>query len=464
MRMRIYNNQRSKGSMGRGKGTEGIGTEQRVAVPLADSLVLEPISRRPMRLPDETVQAVLSTPITESLYSCTDSSLRDSFRPVSVVVITYNNLVCTKLCLESLLANTEYPNYEVIIVDNASDDGTVAYLQGITQYQPHVVAVFNDRNLGFAPANNQGLAIANGDIMVLLNNDTIVPPGWLTSLVGHLEDRAIGLLGPVTNRIGNEAEIETVYQTYGEFLRFARDYTRRHADELFDIRTLCMYCLAMRREVFERLGPLDEQYEVGMLEDDDYSMRAHAANYRVVCAEDVFVHHFGQASFGSLFASGEYARLLEVNRRRYEEKWGVKWQPYGRRLSPRYVQTYDRIREAIAEVVPAETNVLVVSKGDEEFVRLNGVSASHFPQREGGGYAGYYPVDSEAAIAHLDDLRVRGAEFLVFPQSAFWWLPHYAAFRQHLDTQHQCVWNDASSIIYRLSADSCVESAAGKIQ
>ena len=432
--------------------------------PFPDSLVLSPISRRPMRLPDDTVQTVLSTPVSDSLITKTDSSLKNRYRCASIIVVTYNNLVFTKLCLESLLANTDYPNYEVIIVDNGSHDGTVDYLRGVMKHQPHVHAIFNDRNLGFAPANNQGLAIARGDILVLLNNDTIVPPGWLMSLVKHLEDQSIGLLGPVTNRIGNEAEIEADYQTYGEFLQFARDYTRQHAGEFFNIRTLCMYCLAMRRDVYEHLGPLDEQYEIGMLEDDDYSMLAHAANYRVVCAEDVFVHHFGQASFGSLFASGEYAMLLETNRRRFEEKWGVKWQPYGRRLSSRYVQTYDRVREAIAEIVPAEANVLVVSKGDEELVRLNGVCAFHFPQNERGEYAGYHPADSATAIAHLEDLRIRGAEFLVFPQSAFWWLPHYAAFRQHLDTQHQCVWNDESSIIYRLSTDSCVESPVGKIQ
>jgi hypothetical protein len=190
-------------------------------------------------------------------------------------------------------------------------------------------------------------------------------------------------------------------------------------------------------------------------------MRAHAANYRVICTEDVFVHHFGQASFGNLFASGEYAKLLEVNGERFEKKWGVKWKPYGRRLSRRYVQTYEQVRQAIAEVAPPDAQVLVVSKGDDEIIKLEGAHAFHFPQNEWGEYAGFYPADDEEAIAHLEDLRTRnGAEFLVFPQSAFWWLEHYAALKQYLETRHKRVWSDEASIIYRLFTGSSAELSA----
>ena len=67
-----------------------------------------------------------------------------------------------------------------------------------------------------------------------------------------------------------------------------------------------MFCLAMRRDAFERIGPLDQRFEIGMLEDDDYSLRAREAGYRVVCAEDTLVHHFGETSFGKLVAAGDY--------------------------------------------------------------------------------------------------------------------------------------------------------------
>ena len=65
-----------------------------------------------------------------------------------------------------------------------------------------------------------------------------------------------------------------------------------------------------------------------MFEDDDYSTRVRRLGYRVICAADVFVHHIGQASFGKLIESGDYARIFAENRGRYEAKWGVTWAPH----------------------------------------------------------------------------------------------------------------------------------------
>ena len=401
-------------------------------------MVLTPTSRRPTTLPEATVETVLATPVPVSAARYdVDKAIRATLKRASIVILTFNNLVYTKLCLESLLANTEYPSYEVIVVDNGSTDGTPAYLRSLTHQHPHIRTVFNADNLGFARANNQGLAMTTGDVLVLLNNDTLVPQGWLTRLVQHLEDPGIGLIGPVTNRIGNEAQIEVPYRTYGEFVRFAREYTRAHEGEIFDIRMLAMFCLAMRRDVYGRLGPLDERFEVGMLEDDDYAMQARVAGYRLVCAEDVFVHHFGEASFGKLVPTGEYGELLRANRHRFEEKWGMRWEPYGRRPSERYQLLVGRIREVVRNALPPEATVIVVSKGDDELLELNGKKAWHFPQNRDGLYAGYHPADSAEAIAHLEELWAKGGDYLLFPSSAFWWLEHYKEFDQHLKSRYR---------------------------
>ncbi|HEX6385857.1 MAG TPA: glycosyltransferase family 2 protein [Anaerolineae bacterium] len=425
------------------------------------TLILTPLSRRPLRLPDGTIRAVMAKAMPVLPAHGDDTRARIQVERASVVVVTFNNLVFNRLCLESLLVNTEYPKYEIIVVDNGSTDGTPAYLRELAWRHPHVRVLFNDANRGFAAANNQGLALARGEILVLLNNDTIVPRGWLAALIQHLKDPAVGLAGPVTNRIGNEAEIEVTYRTYGEFEAFAQAHMEAHRGQTFDIRTLCMYCLAMRRDVFERLGPLDERFEVGLLEDDDYSRRAHKAGYRVVCAEDVFVHHFGQASFGSLIPSGEYGRLLKANRRRFAEKWGVAWEPYGRRLSQQYRQRSRRIRKNVSDLLPPDATVLVASKGDEELLKLNGRRAWHFPQTEDGVYAGCYPADSAEAIAHLEALRRKGGDFLLLPATAFWWLDHYEDFRQHLEMQYPCIWRDECCLIFKLSRPVWFASSTG---
>jgi hypothetical protein len=178
---------------------------------------------------------------------------------------------------------------------------------------------------------------------------------------------------------------------------------------------------------------------VGLLEDDDYARRARDAGYRLVCAEDVFVHHFGQASFGELVPTGEYMRLLEANQRRYEEKWGEPWKPYGRRPSSRYAELVPRLKRMMERHVPPRSTVLVVSRGDDDLLRLSGVTAWHFPRLPDGTYAGCYPDDSAAAVEQLEESRKAGAQYLLLPETAAWWLDYYAGFARHLAEQCRVV-------------------------
>jgi len=401
-------------------------------------LVLEPVSRRPTRLAPATVLTAARQPAAPRW----DEPPRLGPGSASIVVVTYDGLPFNRLCLETVLAHGGDVDLELIVVDNGSSDGTPEYLTRLAGADARVRVLLNGRNTGFASACNQGLGLAGGEHLVLLNNDTMVPPGWLPRLIAHLRNPEVGLVGPVTNRIGNEAEIETDYRRWGEFLDFAARRADEFAGDWLELRSPAMYCLALRRETFLRLGPLDERYEVGLLEDDDYADRARAAGYQQRCVEDVVVHHFGEASFGKLVAGGEYGRILRANQSRYAEKWGRDWEPYGRRPNPRYERETQHLREAVVANVPDDADVLVVTRGDDALLALDGRRARHFPQAASGGWAGHHPADSGEAIAHLERLRAGGARYLVVPPTYRWWLRHYEAFHAHLEEHYQAIHSD----------------------
>lgn len=249
---------------------------------------------------------------------------------VSVVVLTYNNLDFTDACLFSVEAYSDYPNLEVIVVDNASTDGTREYLREWVTKGPDRKIILNDENRGFAAGNNQGLEAATGEYLVILNNDTYVTPGWVRTLAAHLRrDPSLGIVGPVTNNIGNEARIDIAYADMVEMIERAGRYTRAHAGRLLPLPLVAFFCVMLKRTVFERIGGLDERFGLGFFEDDDYCRRVAESGMRVACAEDVFVHHHLSASFNQLQLE-KRQELFERNKALYEQKWGA-WMPHAYR-------------------------------------------------------------------------------------------------------------------------------------
>ena len=254
-------------------------------------------------------------------------SIGEAFPRVSVIVLTWNNLEFTQACLHSLEVHTQYPNWELLLVDNASTDGTQEFLADYAERNPRSRLIQNEGNLGFAAGNNRGLEAADGEYLVILNNDTYVTRGWLLDLTRHMRrDPKLGLVGPVTNNIGNEARIAIDYADMDKMQRAAVAYTSKHAREELDVRVVAFFCAAMPRSVYERVGGLDERFGLGFFEDDDYCRKVEQASFRIAIAEDVFVHHHLSASFDKL-DDEKKQELFDRNKVLYEEKWGT-WQPH----------------------------------------------------------------------------------------------------------------------------------------
>jgi hypothetical protein len=115
-------------------------------------------------------------------------------------------------------------------------------------------------------------------------------------------------------------------------------------------------------------------------------------------------------------------------------------------LPDEYDSLIEKLRESANAIIPRNATVLVVSRGDDELLRIGPRRALHFPQDEFGRYAGYHPEDSDAAIAALEDMRARGAEYLLLPSTSFWWLDYYEGLRDHLERNYPA----------QISADDCM--------
>ena len=119
----------------------------------------------------------------------------------------------------------------------------------------------------------------------------------------------------------------------------------------------------------------------------------------------------------------------------------------GPAADPAYHHCVRRIRETVRRALPRDATVVVVSKGDEGLLDLYGRRGWHFPQDSEGGYLWYYPPDGPSVVAQLETLRVRGAQYLLFPEPAFWWLERYPEFSSHLKNHYPVIVEDEKACV-----------------
>ncbi|VVP80153.1 hypothetical protein PS938_00602 [Pseudomonas fluorescens] len=164
-----------------------------------------------------------------------------------------------------------------------------------------------------------GLAAASGEYIVVLNNDTVVTAGWIKGLIRHLRDnKDVGIIGPITNNIGNEAKVSTRYSQIEDMHAESSEITRSRMGGGRN-QYAGIFCVVFLRSTYEQIGGLCGEYGLGFFEDDDYCRRVQQNGMRAACAEDVFVHHHLSASFNKLGAEKKQA-LFEKNKAIYESK------------------------------------------------------------------------------------------------------------------------------------------------
>ncbi|NWF71975.1 MAG: glycosyltransferase [Nitrospirae bacterium] len=251
-----------------------------------------------------------------SATACASSNAR--FK-TSIIIPVFNKIELTRQCLTTLASVTTLAEYEVIIVDNDSTDGTAEFL---TALGGDVQVIRNPENYGFAVACNQGAKAARGEFLVFLNNDTIPTEGWLNALVDEVEhhpdvavvgskllyeDGTIQHAGVAFSRV-----VLLPYHIYRQFPADSPMVNRRR-----EFQSVTGACMLVRRDVFEQVGRFDEGFKNGF-EDVDLCLKIREQGWHIIYRPDSVVYHLESQTPGRKAHEKDNARRLL-------ERWAHKW-------------------------------------------------------------------------------------------------------------------------------------------
>jgi GT2 family glycosyltransferase len=266
----------------------------------------------------------------------------------SIVVPVHNQLSYTLQCIEAVDARTPAERWELIVVDNASSDGTFESLSGMSLRNGTLRVIRNEANLGFGLACNQGMDVARGEGVLLLNNDAIVLGDWLPGLWDALpEASAGGMSGPITN-FGRPTQVRQLPEPRSgeEPTAIFVEWIRSHAGMHTETDILSGFCLLMSRRVIDRLGGFDPRYGLGYFEDDDYSLRAKLAGFSLRICEGVLVYHHGAVT-------SKATGLVHDSAAHSQAKWAIfrdKWRLPAERQPHQF--TVEEVRRIWNDVPP----------------------------------------------------------------------------------------------------------------
>jgi len=230
---------------------------------------------------------------------------------VSIIVPTRNGLQFLKPMMDSIELFTDWP-FELIIVDNNSDDGTKEFILN-SKYKMAGQYIRNEKNESFSKANNQGASIAKGKFLCLLNNDTLVTEGWLSAMMNVFsEEKAVGCVGarlvfPGRGLIQHAGVIQSSDGT-PDHIYFNKPMDYPPAMERKDYFAVTGACLLTPKSLYEELGGLDESYFYGW-EDVDYCNRIKENGLRIIYEPKAMVYHYESRTEGRYSSEGHNFNL-----------------------------------------------------------------------------------------------------------------------------------------------------------
>jgi GT2 family glycosyltransferase len=238
---------------------------------------------------------------------------------ISIVIPVFNQWSHTKNCLRSIMQNTEGHSYQVIVADDVSDDDTGEEIKLIE----NIVHLRNDINLKFVKNCNNAVEYADGEYVILLNNDTLVLPEWLDHLLVCFNDPAVGLVGPkLLFEDGKVQEAGGIIWNDASGWNFGRGKSANlpELNYLREVDYISGACIMFRRCDWDQIGGFDEIYVPAYYEDTDFAFEMRKIGKKVIYQPLSEVVHFEGVSHGSDLTSGLKAYQV-TNQQKFREKW-----------------------------------------------------------------------------------------------------------------------------------------------
>lgn len=238
---------------------------------------------------------------------------------VTVFVVAYNRLEKTKRCVSSILKYTEGIDYELLLVDNGSEDETLEYFQSVPYPRKRIIRI--TKNLGSQYALNLAMRSFSGRYFVQVTNDVVVTKNWLSNLLCCMEsDPQTGMVTPGSSNISNLQEIPLTFSSYKEMQEKAAAYNQSDPWKWEQRLRLITIVLVIKRELIEQIGMIDRGFYHDF-SDDDFSVRVRRAGYKLMLCLDTFVHHDHDFRHGEDKDMQKFRCSLEKGRKNFFDKY-----------------------------------------------------------------------------------------------------------------------------------------------
>jgi len=242
---------------------------------------------------------------------------------VSIIIPFLNQSESTLVTVHSILSNCTIPA-KIILVDDGSNETELGKIKKDIENFKNVVLLSNNYEHGFASAINRGLAEVETDYIILANNDIVVTKGAVERLLKLANAKEYGIIGCMSNNASGFQQVESCdYNCIEEMYEFANKNNLNFKSKFINFPRVAFFFTLIKKEVIDRIGGLDERFNPGNFEDDDFCLRSNMAGFNTIVAQDVFIHHYGSKSFREE-GFEKYKQILEINKQKFVDKWGAE--------------------------------------------------------------------------------------------------------------------------------------------